>query len=462
MSQPFRAGLLALCLLLANTASVLVMAAICSKDPVTAQGQATYFTADFLSSHFSYEANRHFDSKPCADRVYASERNRSLRYLFGPTVDKAMNYWEYLKKKTKSLIKQPVEFSIGFYMPFPAGDVYASLKGTSPAADSSLKKSGWGLTTPFDAYISMPSPFVDRAVLNDPEHMFLLEIVCFKNASKSKKEMKPKVSFILRQIKKTGLLEQGQQIRRQQMIAAYLGEHHTQRTYSQRVLEDSKPCDGEEVYWLRLPEKSGPFYPKRFKDPQWTIELVIKFLTYAISPLLKGCDRRSRILSFDDYLSDNGIIPGINIGLMVQPSERVSPLFNHAFVQSQKYRFLEANSTVAVMSYQKSFIGEDVISPPIIRFTETPSIILGARRTLLHGNEMLICVHATIDFIPDYPMKLSSLRQLKMPFRIPKGLASETAKRKEALLQLSEMTELNWLEENFDFEERRLTSNSSK
>src|SRR5262249_2096576 len=153
------------------------------------------------------------------------------------------------------------------------------------------------------------------------------------------------------------------------------------------------------------------------KDPLWTFELVIKFLTYAVPPLLKGRRNRSRVGLFENYLKDNDIIPGISAKLVVQPSEEDSPLFFHAFMQSQKYRFLVVNSTTSVMSYQKSHIGSDLISPPIRRFVDDePIVILGARHTLLHGKETAICAFATVTFIPDYPINSSSLQQLKMPF----------------------------------------------
>ena len=451
----FRVGLLVLCLLLSNTARLFVMAAGHFDDPVMARIHATYFTADFLSSHFSHEASHRFDSEPCASLTYASERKRSLRYLFGPTVVEATNYWKYVINNTKPLHYSEVGIVTEFYMPFAAGTVYADLKSRSPVVDSNRAKSKRGIMTPFDAYVSMPSPLIDQTIFLNSIRVkvpYELELVRFTTVSKPRENRMPEVSFILKQVKKTGLLEQGQQTRNQQMIAACLGKHCTQRTYSQKVLEDSKASDGEEVYWLSLPEKSGPFYPGLFKDPQWTFELVIKFLTYSLPSLLKG--HGSRVQFFEDYLNTNGIIPGISVGLMLQRSKNTSLLI-HAFVQGQKYRFLAEGTVVSITSYQKSFIGDDVISPPMSRYLARPGILLGARRTLLQGNEGVICVHAEIDFKPHCALNLPALRRLKMPFRIPKGLSDEH-KRAKALHQLSEMPELNGLEENFGREEEML------
>jgi hypothetical protein len=124
-------------------------------------------------------------------------------------------------------------------------------------------------------------------------------------------------------------------------------------------------------------------------------------------------------------------------------------------VQSYKYRFLKINSIASVESYQKSIIGDDLISPPIRTFTDKPGVFLGMQRTLLHGSENVVCVFATIDFAAKCPVRSPFLRQLQMPFRIPEGLVDETAKQTAALGQLSGMTELNGFEESFDFGERR-------
>ena len=463
----FCVELLVLCLLLSNTARLFVMAAGHFDDPLMARTHATYFTADFLSSHFSHEASHRFDSEPCASLTYASERKRSLRYLFGPTVVEALNYWRYVINNTKPLLYSDVDTTAELYMPFAAGTVYADLKSRSPGVSFNLAKNGRGITTAFDAYLSMPSPLIDQTIFVNAMRVkapYELELVRFATVSKPRKNRMPEVSFILKQVRKTGLLEQGQQIRNQQMIAACLGKHCTQRTYSQKVLEDSKASDGEEVYWLSLPEKSGRFYPGLFKDPQWTFELVIKFLTYSLPSLLKDHDNKSRIEFFDDYLNTNGIIPGISVRLMVQQLKKASSSsssFNRAFVQSQKYRFLTRGSVISIASYQKSFIGDDVISPPMSRFVTTPGILLGTKRTLLQSNEVIIYIYAKLDFKPNCALNLPALQLLKMPFRIPKGLSSKALKRAEALRQLSEIIELNGLEESFGREETILASLSS-
>ena len=450
----FCVELLVLCLLLSNTARLFVMAVGHFDDPEMARTHATYFTADFLSSHFSHEASRRFDSEPCVSLTYASERKRSLRYLFGPTVVETLNYWKYVITNAKLPLYSDVETTAELYMPFAAGTVYADLKSSLPVVDSNLAKSKRGIMTPFDAYISIPSPLIDQTIfVMRVKASYELELVRFATVSKPRKNRMPEVSFILKQVRKTGLLKQGQQIRNQQMLAAYLGRHCIQRTYSQKVLDDSKASDGEEVYWLSLPEKSGRFYPRLFKDPQWTFELVIKFLTYSLPSLQGG--HGSRVQFFEDYLNANGIIPGIRLYLMLQRPKKTSLLI-HAFLQDQKYRFLAEGTVVSITSYQKSLIGDDVISPPMNYLLDTPGILLGARRTLLQGNEGIVCVHAKIDFQPSCALNLSALRSLKMPFRIPKGLSTEALKLAEALRQLSEMTKLNGLEENFDREEEML------